>query len=186
MKKNLLILAIAVSLTAIMAFSGLDNKSVGAIGDVKYSVLIPDKFREENGDGWVQMDDKIPLQGSELNIKHGITSVPDVRGLFIRSLNGSRNDDKRDMFNTENNRDRLVLEYQPDAIKKHTHNLSNKLGFFCGWTTGNQWSGGQRGNPMSANDPECSITILESGTNLSGDETRPKNISLYTYIKINE
>ncbi|MEX8546645.1 MAG: hypothetical protein V5804_03505 [Mucilaginibacter sp.] len=186
MKQHVITLAIVGTIVAVFAFAKVDTKSEGAIGDVKYSVLPPDKFKEENGNGWVLMDNKVPIQGSALNTKHGVTEIPDTRGLFIRCLNGTRNDDKADVFKTENNRDRLALEYQPDAIKKHTHNLSNSFGFFGGWGNGNQWSGSTRGNPMAANQPEVSISIKDIGTNLNGEETRPKNIALFTYIKINE
>lgn len=187
MKQTITTLAIIGTIVTILAFSHAENKSEGAIGDVKYSVLPPDKFKEENGNGWVLMDDKVLIKGSTLNNKHGVTEIPDVRGLFIRCLNGTRNNDKSDVFKAENNnKDRLMGDYQPDAIKKHTHNLSYSFGFFGGWGNGNQWSGGQRGNPMAANQPEVSITIKDTGTNLNAEETRPKNISLYTYIKINE
>jgi hypothetical protein len=164
-----------------------DSISKGAIGDVKYSVLPPDKFIEENGNGWVLMDDKVPIIGSSLNTKHGITEIPDVRGLFIRSLNLNRDDDKADLFKKENNTERLMGDYQPDAVKKHTHNLSVELGYFGGWGGSNLFSGGTPGNPMSVGkEGKAPITIVDFGQNLNSEETRPKNIALYTYIKINE
>lgn len=185
MKKiNLAIVMICTALS-IMAFSKFTDVSEGAIGDVKYSVLPPDKFREENGNGWFLMDDKVPIKGSTLHTRHGLVEIPDSRGMFIRTLNGRRNDQYMDKFSLENNRERLVLDYQADAVKKHNHGFSTTFGFFCGWPSNNLWTGGRNGNPMVAGSPECAISTLDTGTNLSLEETRPKNISLYTYIKIN-
>jgi hypothetical protein len=178
MKQTLITLAIVGTILTIFAFTNSDNKSVGAIGDVKYSVLPPDKFKEENGNGWVLMDNNIPLQGSNLNTKHGITSLPDARGVFIRSLNLNRNDEKADPFSKENNRHRLVGEFQNDQIKLHKHEMSISAGAYRGWAGG--WGGVGGTNPILA-PGEDKLYAKELG----GEETRPKNIALYTYIKIN-
>jgi hypothetical protein len=174
-------LAIVVTIATIFAFAKADEKSEGAIGDVKYSVLPPDKFREENGNGWVLMDDKVPVTGSALDTKHGIKEIPDVRGLFIRCLNGTRNDDKADKFKKENNRERLLGEYQQDQIISHNHSMNFNLGQQPGWSGG--WGGaGQVRAVNSPGDPNWDHHPQPFG----GTETRPENIALYTYIKINE
>jgi len=162
--------ALALILT-IISFTKNEIRSEGAIGDVKYSILAPEKFREENGNGWVLMDDKVPVIGSALNKKHGITEVPDVRGLFIRSLNLTRNDKKNDQFSKEKNRQRLVGEYQSDTLKSHNHRYKSSQGHQV--SAKGSWS-------QFAWDPADYVS-----ENYGGLETRPKNIALYTYIKIN-
>lgn len=188
MKQTITTVAIVATIVTILAFVNADNKSEGAIGDVKYSVLPPDKFKEENGNGWVLMDDKVPITNSDLESKHGIKEIPDARGLFIRSLNGTRNDDKADPYLKENNKARLMGDYQMDAVGKHTHPINMRTGYmlalgavgvvqeasiFVGdrpaWGHPNGYGG------LTATDNQLPIT-----------ESRPKNISLYTYIKINE
>jgi hypothetical protein len=159
------------SILTIISFSRNEIKSVGAIGDVKYSVLAPEKFREENGNGWVLMDDKVPVIGSDLNKKHGITEIPDVRGLFIRSLNLTRSDKKTDQFFNENKRQRLVGEYQSDTLKSHNHKYKS---------SSTKPVSGKGSWSQFAWDPAEYIS-----DNYGGLETRPKNIALYTYIKIN-
>jgi hypothetical protein len=174
MKQTITTLVIAGTILAIFAFKTLENKSVGAIGDVKYSVLPPDKFREENGAGWVLMDNKIPLETSDLNSKHGITELPDARGLFIRGLNLIRSDDKADPFLQENRRQRLVGDYQADCIIKHQHPIST------GVTDDNPGSKVRGG--IFARNSSSGLSENNEGC----VETRPKNIAFYIYVKIND
>lgn len=174
MKKILIATSLGFILLA-MAFSTPNAPNVGAIGDVKYSVLPPDKFIEENGTGWVLMDDKIPLSGSILKQKHGVTELPDSRGLFIRSLNLSRTGDHSDPFKTEspNKEERKMGEYQEDAVQEHFHSQQK-------WTS--------RGDDFRVNNAYGVGTIPTGGVEgarKSNYETRPKNIALYTYVKIN-
>jgi len=177
MKQTVMTLAIVGTILAILAFSNSDDKPIGAIGDVKYSVLPPYKFREENGKGWVLMDNNIPLQGSNLNTKHGITSLPDARGLFIRSLNLKRNDDKADPYSKENNNtERQMGDFQTDAFKLHRHSIAGKLLEASGGI-------GFYGYGFESNSRQS--TRNYSTTEDGGNESRPKNIALYTYIKIN-
>jgi hypothetical protein len=182
MRQTIITLGIVGTILTILAFTKSENKSVGAIGDVKYSILPPDKFKEENGNGWVLMDNNIPLQGSNLNTKHGLTSIPDARGLFIRGLNLRRNDSYSDLFSMENGRERMAGEYQLDGIKKHKHNFSDA--YFAEINCGNQ---GLIGSKSSDSDNgRCeSNDVTDDGIALI-EETRPKNIALYTYIKIND
>ena len=173
MKQTVITLAFVGTILTIMAFSNSDTKSIGAIGDVKYSVLPPDKFKEENGNGWVLMDDKIPLQNSDLNTKHGITKLPDARGLFIRGLNLKRSDDKADPYKSENDdKERLVGDYQEDMLKRHSHKYLS--------ADRKDVSGKGSKSDFAWNSKE--YTSKPTG----GLETRPKNIALFTYIKINQ
>ncbi|WP_149242240.1 hypothetical protein [Dyadobacter sp. 32] len=180
MKKTISIIAIFISCIAIMAFTSLDKTSEGAIGDVKYSVLPPDKFQEENGSGWVLMDERIPLKNSALKTKHGITELPDARGLFIRTLNSNRADGKGDTFQQENGRERLMGEYQGDQFSKHNHPMNYELGRSDTW--GGGWGSGA-GGQTAVNSPG---TTKHVNNEVGGAENRPKSIALYTYVKINE
>lgn len=151
-------------------------KSEGSIGDVKYSVLPPDQFREENGNGWFLMDDTVPLAGSDLNLKFGVTVIPDARGLFIRSLNGRRDDAISDRFAIENGgRSRLMGEYQDDSFREHNHGLNLITGHGV-WTHGDNTPG---------QGWACQWHPKQTHFQGAG-ETRPKNIALYTYIKISD
>ena len=162
-------------------FYKFENKSVGAVGDIKYSILEPEKFIKENGSGWVLMDDKIPLQNSDLKNRYGITELPDARGMFIRGLNLKRSDSKMDPFVKENNnRERLPGDYQPDDLIRHKHDMNYPLGRIDDWKS-QSW-GGVDNQLLVASPGGTHHETIEFG----GNETRPKNISLYIYIKLNE
>lgn len=156
-------------------------RSVGSIGDVKYSILPPNQFREENGTGWVLMDDKIQISGSDLADKYGVRAVPDGRGMFIRGLNLNRSDIYADPYKKEdlNHDDRNVGDIQKDTIKYHEHLMNYKLGKNDSW--GGGWSSGANGQ-TAVNSPGGTPHFAEG---FGGMETRPVNIALYTYIKIN-
>jgi hypothetical protein len=153
--------------------------SVGAIGDVKYSVLTPDLFIKENGKGWVLMDDKIPLTGSDLSSTYKITSIPDARGLFIRCLNNNREDNLADPYKKENGnrQDRPILSTQEDSFRKHSHGQKT-----------NRHATGPDGAFAYSSCKKSTTYDNESDmlASVGGNETRPNNLALYTYIKINK
>lgn len=138
--------------------------SVGAIGDVKYSVLEPDKFTRENGDGWVLMDGR-EIRGTDLWRLTGMEKLPDARGVFIRGMNIGR-----DHGNGDADGDRQVGSSQNDLFKDHSHQ------FACSGDTN-----AAAGNARTEIGWGLRTT---SGASGGGSETRPRNIALYTYIKV--
>jgi hypothetical protein len=164
------------------SYSSTDSSS---IGDVRYSILEPDRFISLNP-GWILMDGRASkqsdttFQNSELYLKYHVKKLPDARGVFIRGMNENRGTDSGDA-----DKNRFVGALQFDAIKKHTHNTSVAIGYFCIQSNNNIGPGGNSGNGMMAVHPECTLEIRDIGKNLDGDETRPRNIALYTYIKVN-
>ncbi|MFN7266808.1 MAG: hypothetical protein ACK5VB_04885 [Bacteroidota bacterium] len=56
----------------------------GAVGDIKYSLLPPDKFKDVNGDCWVPLDGRTLASGDALS-GYGVASLPVVGGTFIRA-----------------------------------------------------------------------------------------------------
>jgi hypothetical protein len=159
---------------------------VFSLGSVQYSVLPPKNFLDlpENKGKWVLMDGQ-SIHGSALWNLTQMENVPDGRGVFIRSMNVPKIDeDMSTRGDTELTR--TVGSFQGDSLKKHAHNLSAEIGFFGGWGGSNLFSGGTPGSPMSiGNQGKTAVTIQEFGKNLDGEETRPRNIALYVYIKIN-
>lgn len=182
MKTFLQITIVVCVITMAFAFTSIQQKDTGSIGDIKYSVLPPDKFQEEHGSGWVLMDDKIQLNGSDLFTKHGITTLPDARGVFIRGLNLTRSDGKGDEFQTENQRARLMGEYQGDGIKKHKH------GFSDAWFAEVHCGGGNVLGSKSSDSDQARCEYSDNTDEGHGTltETRPRNISAYIYVKISD
>jgi len=172
----LLLIGVTVAVTASRYQSS--PPSIGAIGDVKYSVLDPEKFKEKNGEGWVLMDDR-DIKGSDLHKLTGLDKLPDARGIFIRGMNLDRKSEEGD---AEGNRP--LGKYQKDSFAKHSHKFNDA--YFadatpnCNEKYGKNWLGEKDGD---VDNRICDN--LEKETEPVGEkETRPRNIALYTYIKI--
>jgi hypothetical protein len=155
--------------------------SNGARGDVKYSILSKQAFQEENGTCWVLLDSTYNLKESDLYLRYNKvlpTKLPDGRGVFIRGMMTSTNASAKKHGDPDGIR--LTGGYQKDSVGKHRHNLqmATKWGqdddlppVAPGWSTKNQHAtGGQNSFETTFNCEDC--------------ETRPKNISLFIYIKV--
>lgn len=172
--KNLLFF---LSTLCVCFFEVVAQDSSGSLGDVKYSILDPDHFLEINGRGWVLMMGQ-SIQGSDLNLLSGISILPDSRGNFIRSMNLGRAE------HGDPNITRQVGSFQSDTLKRHSHFkywLAVK-----GEVSGNSVKGFYSQNHQAVgneliNESDRKNYHFDTG----GVETRPKNIALYTYIKIN-
>lgn len=183
---NKLFTSIAIVALAII-FYGVSNPGniprkpiidTGAVGDVKYSVLPPEKFRSVNGPNWYLLDDQVPLVNSKLaSLEFGITALPDARGMFIRGLNDNRSDAYADPFSQENNnRMRKITDIQSDDFKRHNHPINGRF---------MEAEGGRGFNGYGLNSNSAVGYQTYSTSENGGNETRPKNIALYVYIKIN-
>lgn len=157
----------------------------GAVGDVKYSILEPEKFAEVNGDCWVPMDGRPLAQGDVLRQLTGMASLPNGGGLFVRA---------QDFANSDNDPDRNsnspVATMQGDNLKAHNHGVTDPGHSHSGgafWPAGNWPEQNQAGNPQdytlftNTGTSTTGITINNTG----GAETRPKNLNLWVYIRIN-
>ena len=157
-------------LTSLPALAQPDS---GSLGDVRYSVLPPANFRNLNGDGWQLMDGR-NINGSDLCTEFGTCQIPDARGVFIRGMNVGRDQASGD---PEGNRG--VGSYQSDNIESHTHGLHHRIiGDTRGGFTHGVAAGGGSG---SIHDIGIRTTDAKGG-----NETRPRNIALYVYIKVNQ
>ncbi len=154
----------------------LESLTTSGIGDVKQSILSLSKFQQLNGDGWVLLENKTKSQlglTTEISIfdyldssNHSTTILPDGRGLFLRSANNGRSDGYQDPVPN-----RTLGSAQLDEFKSHTHNsMQSPLGM---------WAHGPSNNDRGANEP-----YLTNSSATGGDETRPKNIAVNTFIKI--
>jgi hypothetical protein len=182
--------AISVASTQQIAQGGCS----GQVGDIKYSILAPDDFARENGDCWVPMDGR-NVSGSKL-ASYGWNNVPDMSGNFIRAAGG---------------RAGSVGTIQEDEIKSHHHTydewyltqvrvereFSGGVGdirspssgttittFATGLFSDGIYSGADQGTDFRLKFKLKNRTGI-STSNTGGDETRPRNMSFYIYIRIN-
>jgi hypothetical protein len=98
-------------------------------------------------------------------------NVPDLRGLFLRGVNGTREGDFCDPDSTNRSSGNAVGSIQPDAIRSHSHGYTAP-------PTGGSYGGGNPGN-IPQNPPPANPTTAPFG----GSETRPKNAYVYYLIK---
>lgn len=138
------------------------------VGTILPSMLDTVQFNEVTQSGWVLADGR-NVNGSIYFEITRIDTVPDLRGMFLRGLNVDRNDGKED----PGLGDRKIGSFQDDLLGSHSHDLE----------TNND------GSPTTSSYKVTAWT-KEKGSNVAtfaagGSETRPNNISVYFYIKIN-
>ncbi len=131
------------------------------------------------------------LQNNDVSIA-STDRLPDLRGVFLRGLNAGRNDGNQD----PDGNNRLAGTYQSTATKlpntpftgtadvsgEHQHGFDVASTYSAG--AGNHTRAKHRGRKdqtAEAGEHQHQVTITAGGDN----ETRPANISVYFYIKIN-
>lgn len=172
-----------------LAISRFTQGDKNAVGDVKDSILTEAQFIAENGPGWVLADGR-SIVGSLLHQKYGFTTATDIRGQFRRAKNNGRSDGNQDPGG-----ERAIGNLQDQATAKngltatstdsgHGHTLT------VGW-------GGSGGTLLSNNNqPLQTVAVQTPSTNNgyanitttigAGDaETRPRNVAVNVFIKIN-
>jgi hypothetical protein len=185
----------------------------GAVGDVKYSILNPTQFAAVNGNCWVPMDGR-SMTGSKLATITGLSTVTNAGGLFLRGqeFNNSPNNDpdrtptsviatfQDQAFANHNHYANLSLSGGSTTSNgSHTHSVfvpgrSEEGGFIAQGNSFVSFSATDRTVQFypnlysgSAGDHSHSLSGNATGnTEYKGDnETRPKNLNLWTYIRIN-
>ncbi|MBI3137325.1 MAG: hypothetical protein HYZ15_01935 [Sphingobacteriales bacterium] len=119
---------------------------------------------------WSPCDGR-PIPNSKFSKIANQTNVPDLRGVFLRGLNSF------DPYYTVQPQDNSQLnpettsvgQYQRDELKKHNHNVPGNGNGQTGWALENV---GRTGTYPTSEYPGAT-------------ETRPKNVSLFYYIKVN-
>jgi hypothetical protein len=174
----------------------------GAVGDVKYSILNPTQFALQNGNCWVPMDGRALLVSDKLRtIIPTMANIPDAGGLFLRGQEFSTSpDNDPDRTSTT-----AIASFQDQAMERHKHPFSgatDKAGIHNHSYTDNVLSyrssnftapaGGGEGNDAqnrnTSNAGEHTHTFsgnTDNNTGNSAAETRPKNLNLWIYIRIN-
>ena len=152
------------------------------VGTVVASLLSPGQFSESVGDPavfnpeksrWVLADARNDISRSKLSRIVGKSKTPDLRGMFLRGANDGRSDGLQD---PEGDRD--PGNYQPDSVKRHSHERPADV-----WD-----SGARNGTPVGGGGLGFSYTapFPRTGEYGESDETRPKNVAVFFYIKVNE
>jgi hypothetical protein len=159
------------------------NSDGTPIGTIIASILDYNSFMKVNNfevtgdmstDMWVPCDGRELRVGKYANVSGG--KVPDLRGVFLRGINdfGVNFPTVRSVAPIQRNpENKRAGEFQNDEFKKHSHKLQ-KGGKGLNLNTNFASPGNENIDPSytTTNDP-------------GGPETRPKNVTVYYYIKIN-
>lgn len=164
----------AVSEALLQSMQGNINYLLGAvlpIGSKVDSLLTETQFQDIAGAGWVLMDGR-NIATSSLALLTGITVLPDARGVFVRGKNNGRSG------STGNPDGDVALgTSQSDAFASHTHTLTAQDQIAS-------YNGPGRGNGNDGDDYETKVISISADA-AGGNETRPRNITMNTFIRIN-
>lgn len=152
----------------------------GKVGDVKYSVLDFDKFTKLNGKEWVEMDGR-SAENSDLALSEPLIKIiPDARGVFVRGMNGNRDENTGDV-----DKNRAVGQLQLDSFQGHKHISNPNIALYYNKRANDNQ---EKRHVVTGDVATNSEGKFEAGfgTPRISKETRPRNIALYTYIKINK
>jgi len=152
------------------------------VGSIIISILDYKTFSELNPNtfqNYVLCDGRTIDENSTYYKVGKIKTAPDLRGLFMRGVN------KMDENETEENvvskiqmnpDNKIAGHFQPESFKSHNHEGSYR--YIQPHNTG----GSSHGNLMMwGGQGSQNFKLHDDG----GKETRPKNMSVYYYLKIN-
>jgi lipopolysaccharide export LptBFGC system permease protein LptF len=183
--KKIKITLLAIFGFALLSFtiqeSSIFQAELEDVGIIRQSLLKPIQFNKTQKGTWVLLNGQEINKESELfklleenfdlnilNKKENKYYLPNASGAFIRSsnVNGEGMDP---------NKDRLVGSLQKDELKSHSHSYNSDKSTHRASKTGNE----RKSVPTSEDGINRAST-----SNTGASETRPVNISMYTYIKI--
>lgn len=163
-----------------------DVADYAPVGTVVASFLTPEQFAgaigEQVGDDatnrtWILADGR-DVSGTDYAKTAGSNAVPDLRGMFLRGLNAGRSDGKEDPGNlyTDPKYERQPGNFQDEAVGIHDHEFA--------------WFPEEKGSsrlPATwfGGATESQTDIFNPIRPTPGPETRPKNVAVYYYIRIN-
>jgi hypothetical protein len=149
------------------------------LGTIIQSLLNYEQMKSISGDAWVPADGRFVPGTSEYAKLTGRTQVPDLRGRFVRGLNTfdpatgevpNGDPDKRDLGSL-----------QDDSLKGHDH----AIGKASTDVTNSQMTSGSHRFPSYYTDGFAAAPALRTDPSANATETRPKNVALFFYVKIN-
>jgi len=133
------------------------------VGSVIQSLLDETTFQDKRNNKWVLCDGQ-DVTGSDYDTLTGNSTVPDLRGRFMRMKDHGVGKDSAG--------DRAIGNFQDQDIKSHTHSYTQT------YHTNNDRDAGAN------TKTEQYQTTLNTG--YQGSESRPKNICVNFFIKVND
>jgi hypothetical protein len=128
-----------------------------------------------------QLEISTRVSANQPDPKFHIQKTPDIRGKFVRGLNQFYSVGETPFDSTaygDAQGTRAAGDYQQDTLTDHTHN----------YKIGNFQNNAEGGSPRAYVGADYNQSLQSTGVNETpkiSAETRPRNIAVYYYIKIN-
>lgn len=148
---------------------GVIDYSTIPVGTIIESMLTEAQIQAQSGAGIILADGR-DVTGSRYHAITGNTTVPDLRGVFLR---GKANGSSRDV-------ERALGNYQEDAFQNHRH-----IGYNQMLATVRDLVSPTQGNSLDNTSTRFS-GMVDGVTARISSETRPKNVTVNFFIKIND
>lgn len=167
--------------TVISSFLNFEQFNVATRNNEKS----PGQIWTSNKSKWSPCDGR-PIPNSKLLALAAFTNAPDLRGVFLRGINAI---DPYYTVNPQNSQlnpeQRSIGEFQASSIQNHNHLISGSRGLL--YYTPNWLKGGDGGDFIGAigTPGKGNRDILRTDNDGGTSETRPNNVTVYYYIKIN-
>lgn len=150
------------------------------VGSVLSSMLTESQFQDQAGAGWVLADGR-NVSGSAYSTVTGSSTIPDLRGIYLRGKNNSRSDGNQDPAGEQ-----ALGTYEADQNVSHTHSMDpthSALEAFAG-------GGSTRTIVMATTASSTTAqTDVVFGANVTGAtgaaDARPRSVVVNHFIKIN-
>lgn len=143
------------------------------VGTIRKSNLDTFNFGQTYGGNWVLANGQ-DVTGSKFETLTGQSTVPDMRGLYLRGFdNGKGTDDPGHLIGT----------FQDDEIKAHNHTFKSGNNQWAGVHTFGNQTYGTYTDYMERPEKTDDGAIMNNGLLL--DESRPKSLMVNYFIKIN-
>lgn len=136
--------------------------SILPVGTIIHSMLSVAQFEGQYGDNWVLADGR-SITGTLYASVTGLTTLPDMRGRFLRGK-GANNPDG----------DLALGAYTADKFASHAHRFG-----------GTGWSGHLPNIIPEIEFGGLQLSTLATTTSAGGNETAPKSITVNIFIRIN-
>lgn len=152
------------------------DSSSSAIGAVQPAMVTEAQFQAQFGAGWVLADGR-SVVGTKYASITGNTTIPDLRGIYLRGKNNGRADGNQNPA-----ADRALGFFENDQMQGHIHGTN----IYNDNTGGSGTSFGQQQNDnvgqIYSGTP---YTDGVNGVPRTGSETRVKNVTVNYFIRIN-
>jgi hypothetical protein len=162
----------------------LANADDSHVGDIRYSILSEDQFIRLHGAEWEPLGGQAVRGDSELREYWGDRNLPDARGVFLRSANHHQD---ASIGNPDG--DVGIGHYQKDQIASHTHLVHMDGNLFISRPRAQcEMKNGLDAGGYFADGPHSGVARHHAPqpAHFGGTETRPRNITVNTFVKVRE